>query len=178
MTCLFRIMLFTIVTFFFFFQQPSFAESDYILPYPSLMPGHRFYKILEIIDWIRGAWSFGSFAQFTNRLSLADRKLVEAKTLFEYKQYLLATDAISFYKRHLCKAADALKRAKREGKNITEKKKLFVAATLTHKQVLERTKEEHPPEVVWKPERGEHKIIAIGQVIERAIMKGKECKEE
>ena len=61
----------------------SFAESDYVLPYPSSMPGSKFYQIRLIWDEVKKYWYFGSFGQFEYNLKQSDKYLVEAKTLFE-----------------------------------------------------------------------------------------------
>ena len=67
-----------------------FAESQYVLPYPSAMPGSFLYKLNLVQEEILRYWYFGDFGQFKYNLGLSDKYLVEAKTLFEYKQYLLA----------------------------------------------------------------------------------------
>lgn len=69
--------------------------ADYVLPYPSYMPGHRFYKVSRILDELKKYWYWGSIAGAKYHLGLSDKYLVEAKTLFEYKQYPLALDALA-----------------------------------------------------------------------------------
>src|SRR3989344_6985672 len=71
-----------------------FAQSDYVLPYPSQMPGNKFYTINQVIEKVSYFWYFGSFGQFKYNLKKADKYLVEAKTLFEYKQFLLGYQAL------------------------------------------------------------------------------------
>lgn len=178
MTCLFRIMLFTIVAFFFLFQQPSFAESDYVLSYPSLMPGHPLYKVSEIVDWMQGVWSFGSFAKFKYHLTQSDKKLVEAKTLFEYKQYLLAVSAVSSYEKHLRLSHNFLKKSQREGKNASEKKKIFKNAIAKHRQILEKIRSEHPSRFIWKSEKEKQQTIEIHMIIDRIVGYGTEYEKD
>jgi len=70
------------------------VRAEYVLPYPSAMPGNKLYRIMRIIDELKKPLYFGSITRYKYHLSLADKYLVEAKTLFEYKQYLLAVDAL------------------------------------------------------------------------------------
>ena len=96
-------ILFITLLLYFFPVIGAFAQGDYVLPYPGAMPGNRLYTISKIVDYIQSWWSFGNLSQFTYQLSMADKKLVEAKTLFEYKQYLLASDGLARYQSHLKK---------------------------------------------------------------------------
>ena len=72
---------------------PAYAE--YVLPYPSYMPGNKLYKISRIIDDLKQYWYWGNIAQAKYHQALSDKYLVEAKTLFEYGQYPLALDALA-----------------------------------------------------------------------------------
>lgn len=157
----------------FFLPQKTFAQ-EYVLPYPGFMPGHPLYKVSELIDNMQEWWSFGSFAQFKYQLGLADKKLVEAKTLFEYKQYLLASQALSDYEKYLTKAGFYLNRAAEENKNVTEKKRLFRSAISRHKELFERLNQDLPASFLWQPEKSESRKIEIREIISGAIKSGKE----
>src|ERR1700749_87312 len=89
-----KIAPFIIATFFLSFTQVASADSPYVLPYPSFMPGTIFYKIDRVIEIFEKYWYFGDFGQFTYNLKESDKYLVQAKTLFEYQQYLLAMVAL------------------------------------------------------------------------------------
>lgn len=78
---------------FFLIYTPVFAS--YVLPYPSYMPGHTLYRISRTVDELKRWWYWGKIASAKYHLALSDKYLVEAKTLFEYKQYLLALDALA-----------------------------------------------------------------------------------
>ncbi len=40
------------------------AQSSYVLPYPSFMPGSIFYKIHRVGETMLKYWYFGNFGQF------------------------------------------------------------------------------------------------------------------
>ena len=87
-----KILLLFLVT--YFLVVPLAQAVDYVLPYPSYMPGNPMYKIRQILERAQEYWYFGDMAKVKYHLKMADKYLVEAKTLFEYKQYLLAVDAL------------------------------------------------------------------------------------
>ncbi len=74
-----------------FLPLSSFAQSDYVLPYPSSMPGSIYYKLHLAWESVIEYWNFGDFGQFIYNLKQFNKYVVEAKTLFEYIQYLLVT---------------------------------------------------------------------------------------
>lgn len=92
-----------IILLFLLLQVPVFA--DYVLPYPSYMPGHKLYKVSRIIDELKRYWYWGNIAQAKYHQGLSDKYLVEAKTLFEYRQYPLALDALKRSDEHFQKGA-------------------------------------------------------------------------
>lgn len=151
------------------------AETEYVMPYPGVMPGNKFYKVAEIVAYARGWWSVGNFSQFVYNLSRADIKLIEAKTLFEYKQYLLASKAIDRYKNHLRRAYTHLGKARLEGKNTTEKRQLFTAAIRKHREILEAIKREQPETFLWEAEKSTPQLINIKEMLDDAIVAGIAC---
>src|SRR3989344_5431061 len=86
--------LYLIFFLFFLFTKTALADSSYVLPYPSAMPGSNFYKLHVLYEQLSRYWYFGDFGQFKFSLRYADKYLVEAKILFEYKQYLLGYSAL------------------------------------------------------------------------------------
>ena len=59
---------------------PPAVHAEYVLPYPSFMPGSPLYKISTLLDVAKRYWSFGNIAQLKYRMSMADKKLVEARS--------------------------------------------------------------------------------------------------
>src|SRR5690242_19345931 len=81
--------------FLLFFFIPIFCvHAEYILPYPGPMPGNKLHKIVQIVDKFQYYWSWGNIARANYFMDLSDKYLVEAKTLFEYKQYLLGVESL------------------------------------------------------------------------------------
>src|SRR5450759_5012191 len=79
------------------FSHSSLVYADYVLPYPSYMPGSSLYKVSRVVDLLKFYWSWGNIAQIKYHLALSDKYLIEAKTLMEYKQFLLGTDDLRRY---------------------------------------------------------------------------------
>jgi len=151
------------------YPQKALANSDYVLPYPSLMPGNRLYLVQEIKEnWMK-YWYFGNFGQFTYNLNRADKFLVEAKTLFEYKQYLLADRALKKSDYFFGQIFIYLERAEAENKDISENKKILSQASLKHLEILENLKNELPENFIWQPEKLSPTDIDIHQDINNSI---------
>lgn len=160
------LFLFQLLLFVF----PGLAKAqDYVLPYPSYMPGHKLYRIHQVWEKIQEKWHFGSFAKFKYHLGLSDKYLVEAKTLFEYNQYLLATDALKKSDECFGKTSIFLTAAKKEGKETKEKVVLLALAAKKHKEILEKLLLVVPPEFNWQPEKGEATLIKIKSLLKESI---------
>lgn len=158
-----------LIFFLSIFAPKIWATSDYILPYPSFMPGHKLYFLEQIVDCLSYYWAFGNFARFKYELNLADKKVIEAKTLFEYRQYLLATKALSKSNQHFQKASLYLIKAEAEGKDISQKLANYQLAGNKHREVLKGLKEELPEDFLWQPENQETTRLDLERQIEEAI---------
>ncbi len=152
---------------------PQVWASEYVLPYPGIMPGHKLYRLEQAIDYLNQYWSFGNFSHHQYELKLADKKLIEAKTLFEYKQYLLAVKALSESNKHFLEASLYLRKAGDEGKDITVKMANLTAAAEKHVQILQELGEKQPEEFLWQPEEGTATHLFLRAAIMEAI-KGRE----
>ena len=129
------------------------AQSSYVLPYPAVMPGSMWYKVDLIQEILEKYWYFGNFSQFSYYINLSDKYLIEAKVLFEYKQYLLGINALKKSDSYYPEAFEHLQKAKDEGKNITKKRSMLEYAALKHIELLKKMKNETPSEVIWTPEK-------------------------
>lgn len=157
--------LFSLFAFIF----PSRVFADYMLPYPSYMPGHKFYRVSQILDNLRKYWSWGTIASVKYHMHLSDKNLVEAKILFEYKQYLLATDALVRSNKHFNKLPELIYTGKLESKDMTEIQTLVEDAMIVHMNVLERLRDELPEEYLWTPEKEESTILSISKMIDESM---------
>ena len=128
-------------------------RAEYVLPYPSYMPGNKMYWISRRIDEISILWYWGNLTRIKYYQKLADKYLVEAKTLFEYKQYLLAQNALSRSDGAFAEIPSYLENAKKEGIDIKELKTRIGDAASEHETILQRLSVELPNDYVWKPEQ-------------------------
>jgi hypothetical protein len=167
-------LLFLII-FFFFKTNTSFAQSNYVLPYPPPMPGNFLYKIRLVSEQIQRYWYFGNFGQFSFSLKQSDKYLVQAKTLFEYKQYLLGDEALKKSDMHFKKAPKYLSYAKKENKNIDRQQKILKDAALKHIEILNEIKIYAPKEIIWNPEKSLPTKIFLSSKLTEAIHIRQSC---
>ena len=148
----------------------SFAVSSYVLPYPSVMPGNIFYKLNLIQDELLRFWYFGDFGKFHYNLKQSDKYLVEAKTLFEYKQYLLAHKALLKSDLYFKNLKPILTKAKEHGKDTSEKNVLLAFASEKHIEILTKLRIEVPQVFEWKPEGKKPKNLKLMESLGESIM--------
>lgn len=135
------------------------AHADYVLPYPSYMPGNTLYKISRVFDLFKKYWYFGNIAQVKYHLGLSDKYLVEAKTLFEYNQYLLGTDALGRSDREFSQIPNYIRGTGME-RNVGE-------AAQKHIEVL--TGIHVPIQFTWRPEKAAPMQLPLGSMIQSSI---------
>lgn len=161
--------LLILVLFLVFFKTSVFADSSYVLPYPSAMPGGFSYKIHLIYENISKYWHFGDFGKFDYNLKISDKYLVEAKTLFEYKQYLLGYKALKKSDQYVMYVLPSLIRAEKNGKNIIQKKIIFKEASQKHIGVLEQMKKNVPSTFIWQPEKSTPTTLNLEKSLNESI---------
>src|SRR3989344_4167199 len=166
-----RYYLLVISFVFFVFANATyvFAESPYVLPYPSAMPESVFYKLNLIQEELLRFWYFGDFGQFKYNLSQSDKYLVEAKTLFDYKQYLLAFQDLQKSDKYLKKIEPAILSAKKNGKNTTDKKKILKEAAEKHIEELLKLKQNLPQTFKWRPEKQQGRTLNLSEAFENSV---------
>ena len=147
----------------------ALVRAEYVLPYPSFMPGNKIYRVSRVIDSLKNYWYWGTIAQIQYHLSLSDKYLVEAKTLFEYKQYLLATDALSRSDEVLIDIPDLLKRGNEEGKDMSEQKTIVIEAMKTHIVTIDYMRQWLPNEFQWTPEKAAATELSIGTMLDTSM---------
>lgn len=157
------------VFFLIFFKAPVFAQSSYVLPYPSSMPGSLFYKIHLIYESLSKYWYFGNFGQFAYNLKESDKYLVEAKTLFEYKQYLLGTKSLEKSDLYFINALPYLIKAKAEHKDISKEKILLGEDSLKQIEVLTELERDVPESFTWSPEKSKPTDLFLKKSIDKSI---------
>lgn len=151
------------------FSKPVLAESNHVLPYPSSMPGGLTYKFHLVFEEISKYWYFGNFGQVNYNLKMTDKYLVEAKTLFEYRQYLLAHKALKKSDFYFAKIMPYLIRANKEKKNIILKRTVFKDVSEKHIEVLEKLRTLNPETFFWQPEKAMPTTLYLKKAIENSI---------
>ncbi len=146
-----------------------FANSSYVLPYPSYMPGNFLYKPRLILSKLGSFVYFGDFGKFDYNLKESDHYLIEAKTLFEYKQYLLGFSALEKSDYYFQMIYPNLENAKRNNKDISEKNKILKDAAEKHAEVLTDLKSQLPIEFNWTPDKSGPTIINFTKTLDNSI---------
>lgn len=168
MRCLLCLVLITIL--FFVPKTYIYAESSYVLPYPSSMPGSFAYKFHLVYENFSKYWYFGEFGQFDYNLKMADKYLVEAKTLFEYKQYLLGYKALRKSDFYFPKILLSLIKAEKNNKNITQKRIILKKAALKHTETLQRMITDTPNTFNWQPEKSLPTILNLKKALNNSVI--------
>lgn len=140
------------------------------------MPGNKLYRISRMLDKVGGIWNWGTIAQAKYHLGLSDKYLVEAKTLFEYQQYLLAQDALKRSDLEIQRVGPSLIKAREEGKDVTALNNIFISALSKHQEELRIVKEAVPSEFVWRPEKSMPTSLPLGALIDASISLREELK--
>lgn len=154
--------LFSVAILLLHLSSPStLADSGYVLPYPSFMPGSKLYAFYTMWEEWMGYWYFGNFSKISYNLKQADRYLIEAKTLFEYKQYLLALSALKNSDYYFDNIGKYILLAKKENKDVSQKIDLISMASAKHIEVLSTIKKQIPDSFEWKPEKEKSKILLL-----------------
>ncbi|MCL4359707.1 hypothetical protein M1555_00430 [Patescibacteria group bacterium] len=164
------IVISTFVFLFSCFFVSRVYASDYVLPYPSYMPGNRLYRVSRILDGLKRYWYWGTIASIEYRMNLSDKYLVEAKTLFEYKQYLLATDALKRSDSEISYLPGLVSRGRSGGKDMGVFRTSIAEEASVHEEVLRNLLTGVPPEFEWAPENGKVSVLPLGKLLEQSIV--------
>lgn len=145
------------------------TEAAYVLPYPSLMPGNRLYKVKRVFDDLNRYWHFGNLASYRYYLKRSDNALVEAKTLFEYHQYSLALAALDRSDVFFSQAPKFVRLARGEGKDVSPWSTQLGEAREEHIRLLEDLQRELPAEFLWRPEKADAHALKIHSALSQSI---------
>jgi len=151
----------------FFLHNNVFAS--YVLPYPSYMPGNKLYRLSRLIDTFNKYWYFGNIAQVKYHLGLSDKYLVEAKTLFDYNQYLLAIDALHRSSDQFAAIMPNVLTAEQSGDDMTQFRSEIQEASIAHKTVITTLLQTTPNEFLWQPERASATRLYIHNELSTAL---------
>ncbi len=143
--------------------------ASYMLPYPSYMPGNTLYRLSRVLDKVKVYWSFGSIAQAKTYMSLSDKYLVEAKTLFEYQQYLLGADALMRSNIAYEQIPIYIQQGRNERKDMSGVIDMLTAQNVVHNSVLSQMAQDVPKEFLWTPEKTNATKLPLFESITGAI---------
>lgn len=153
----------------FILVSDSYASTDYILPYPAAMPGNPLYKVSLISEKLKKYWYFGDYGSFKYNLAYADKYLVEAKTLFEYKQYLLAYNALQKSNTYFKDAGSSIISARSNKKSTSNIESIYKEASKKHREVLQKIQSEVPDTFLWTPENEKEQYLQIHKLIQSSM---------
>lgn len=131
----------------------SVKAQEYVLPYPGPMPGNKMYTLMAVVDKFQEFWHWGSIAKFRYHIALADKYIIEAKTLYEYKQYLLATDALRRSNQQFARVSSWLVAGVEEGKDMSQYFQQMNLAAIAHQKLLSDLYQRVPSKYIWSPEQ-------------------------
>lgn len=166
-----RNYLFIVLVLIFILIKPQFvfAQSSYVLPYPAAMPGSFEYKLDTFKEKIYGFIYFGNISQFKFKLSMADKYLVEAKILFEYKQYLLGVEALLKSDNYFMSIKPNLLSLLRHNRNISNLQTTLKDASDKHVEILNELRNIVPGTFLWTPEKAKATNLDLDQAINNSI---------
>ncbi len=141
----------------------------YVFPYPSYMPGHRLYPISRILDGLKHYWYWGTLGQLRYHRELSDKYFVEGKTLWEYGQYLLGTDALVRSEEHFTMLSPRIAAAKGEGKWNSELQARILDAASARREATNLLKRSIPQTLVWTEEKSEPIELRIHKTLDRLL---------
>ncbi len=160
-----RFLFFSVLLIVYCLLGQSRVYAAYVLPYPSVMPGNKIYRLSRMVDTFKRYWHWGNLSSYRYFLGQSDKALVEAKTLFEYNQYLLAVGALDRSNTSLKDVPEMLRRAKDEGKNIEKYRQELMEAMDAHRRVLAKIKSDTPEEFTWTPEKSTPQLLYIHKLL-------------
>lgn len=118
-------------------NSPKPVEIDYNLPYPGMLSDNLLWPIKAVRDRIWLAVTINPSKKADLYLLLADKRLVDAKMLFEKGKPDLGTSVLTKAEKYLESAGKEEGIAKSEGMNTSDFLQRFILATLKHRQVMD-----------------------------------------
>ncbi len=151
------------------------AESTYVLPYPGPMPGNAFYKVGRLTDTLYKYWYWGTLGGLKYERKLADKYLVEAKVLFEYKQYVLGLDALHRSDVHVPNICSYYVKAKSAQVQTEALRADVQAELLKHEEVLIELTRSLPESFYWQDEYKPGSQLMLAQEIQKSQKIRSDC---
>lgn len=146
------------------------SAQSYVLPYPGVMPGSRWYQIDQLFTRIKGFYAFGNLAQARYQRSLSDERMVTARTLVWYGQYALAAEYLHDSSEPLMKLPGLLEHAEKKGVDVSEEIEKVRSMCRAHTDVIQEIESKVPETITWSAEKRDEIIIDWKQLLSQARM--------
>jgi uncharacterized protein (UPF0332 family) len=143
---------------------------DYVLPYPSYMPGNPLYLVRQLLERAQEYWYFGDIAKVKYHMKMADKYLVEAKTLFEYGQLRLAIDSLHKSNYHFSSAVLYERDVIFDKKDNGEQKQELKEAGEKHADLIKELDSKLPDEIEWQEEKKQKEEISLSMLFKEAMV--------
>ena len=160
-----RLFIYTIIFALYLSLCTVTFASDYVLPYPSYMPGHKLYVVSEWFDQMKKYWFFGDISGLKYERAMADKYLIEAETLFEYGQYKFAVEALSKSDTHFTNEIVHLISITNKEKDDGQQKDLVRKQAERPKEILTQLEEMLPETIVWQEEHQESQEYSLRMIL-------------
>jgi len=142
--------------------------ADYVLPYPSYMPGSRLYHVSEWWDILGQYWNFGDIAGMKYERAMSDKYLIQAQVLFEYGQYKFAIEALDNSDKHFSKALVHSIELSYKKKDDGTQLSILKDQAQKHIEALDTLAEKTPDTVTWNDERTETENLPISMLFAKS----------
>lgn len=162
--------LLVLLSFLFVFTiaPPVFAQTtDTELPNPGLLPDSPIYFLKPLTEKVRGLFVFGEDSKALYALTLADKRLSEAKTLSDKGKDDLASDTAEQAGIENENAQEHLAKAESEGKDVSAIVEQLAANSTRQQAVLAKVLEK-------VPEQAKVAIQRAMEMSERGLTKAQE----
>jgi hypothetical protein len=123
------------------------ATSDYVLPYPGILPGHPLYPIKMARDQFLGWLITDPLKKAEYNLLMADKRLNSGYYLIQYGKQKDGIVTISKGEKYFGMALEWTKTAKSKGKDINPFKDTMIRSSLKHEEILTSLIEKGPMDI-------------------------------
>lgn len=150
------------------------AYSDYVLPYPSSMPGSFAYKLENFKERVSKYYYYGDIGRYRYNTFYSDKYLVEAITLFNYKQYFLGYESLQKSNEYFKNISLSLNSANKHDKHTSNFINSYKSESDKHIEELEKLKLIVPFNYNWQAENEKANLLKLHALIDRSIAIRKE----
>jgi hypothetical protein len=134
------------------------------------MPGNKLYVARQFLEQVQEFWYFGDMSKVKYHIKMADKYLVEAKTLFEYKQIKLGEVSLSISNDHFAKAVLYERDVAYEKKDKGEQEELLKNSGHKHSEIINLLMKDLPEKINWQEEKKDSETIWVHMILKQALI--------